>query len=74
MERVEGGAVGSRRGRKGQLRGQIYFLRAMVLDDGPSSGHCGPRQFGNPQEKRSKGQQAHPPGEAHTGLNNGVYV
>lgn len=63
MERVEGGAVGG--GGKGN-EGQIYFLRAEVLDDGPFSGHCGLRQFGIPQEKRSKGQQAHRPPGAHT--------
>lgn len=58
-ERVEGGAVGGRRGRRGQRRGQIYFLRTMVLDDSPLSGHCGVRQSGNPQEKRPKGQHLH---------------
>lgn len=64
-ERVEGGAVGGRRGRRGQRWGQIYFLPAMVLDDGPFSGRCGLRQSGNPQEKRAKGQHRQPPQVAH---------
>lgn len=33
--------MGRKRGRRGQRKGQIYFLRTMDLDDGPLWGHRG---------------------------------
>lgn len=38
---MQGGVVGSKRGRRGQRKGQIYFLSAVDLDDCPLWGHCG---------------------------------
>lgn len=51
--------MGRKRGRRGQRKGQIYFLRAMDLDDGPLSGHCGLWLFGFPQGRRPIGLHAH---------------
>lgn len=45
--------------KRGQRKGQIYFLRAMDLDDGPLLGHCGLWLFGFPQGRRPIGLHAH---------------
>lgn len=72
-ERVEGGGVGGRRGRRGQRRGQIYFLRTMVLDDGPLSGVWGPAIW-QPSREKAKRSALAPLPVAHTLLQIGVYV
>lgn len=49
--------MGRKRRRRGQRKGQIYFLCAVDLDDGPLSGHCGLWLCGFPQGGRPIGLQ-----------------
>lgn len=51
--------MGRKRRRRGQRKGQIYFLCAVDLDDGPLSGHCGLWLCGFPQGGRPIGLHAH---------------
>lgn len=51
---MEGGAVGRKGGRRGQRKGQIYFLCTVDLDDGPLWGHRGLWLCGFPQGRRSQ--------------------
>lgn len=56
---MEGGVVGRKRGMRGQRKGQIYFLCAVDLDDGPLWGHRGLSLRGLPQGRRPIGLHAH---------------